>query len=74
MVWTVEEGKAAERAGIVVGDVVLSVEDHIVNEIDNVTPPPCPARARARVVARARPFTRFTPHLSPAVIEPEDRP
>ena len=36
VVWTVEPGKAAEKAGIAVGDVVLSIEDNIVKEIDNL--------------------------------------
>jgi hypothetical protein len=36
VVWTVEPGKAAERAGIGVGDVVLSIEDNIVKEIDHL--------------------------------------
>lgn len=36
VVWTVEPGKAAERAGIGVGDVVLSIEDNIVQEIDHL--------------------------------------
>lgn len=36
VVWTVEPGKAAEEAGIKIGDVVLSVEDYIVSTIDNL--------------------------------------
>ena len=36
VVWTVEPGKAAERAGVCVGDVVLSIEDNIVTEIDHL--------------------------------------
>ena len=36
VVWTLEEGKAAQRAGIMVGDVVLSIEDHIVANIDHL--------------------------------------
>jgi len=36
VVWTVEPGKAAERAGIVVGDCVLSIETHLVESIDNL--------------------------------------
>ena len=36
VVWTVEPGKAAELAGIRIGDVVLSIEDNIVNSIDNL--------------------------------------
>ena len=35
-VWTLEEGKAAQRAGIMVRDVVLSIEDHIVANIDHL--------------------------------------
>lgn len=34
VVWTVEEGKAASNAGLRVGDVVLSIEDHLINTID----------------------------------------
>jgi len=37
VVWTVEPGKAAEDQGIKIGDVILSIEDHIVNEIDKLT-------------------------------------
>ena len=36
VVWTVEPGKAAEKAGIVVGDVVLSISDHLVDSIDHL--------------------------------------
>jgi len=36
VVWTVEEGKAAASAGIQIGDVVLSVEEHLVDTIDNL--------------------------------------
>jgi S1-C subfamily serine protease len=35
VVWTVEPGKAAEQCGIQVGDVVLSIEDNLINNIDN---------------------------------------
>jgi len=37
VVWTVEPGKAAEAQGIKIGDVVLSIEDHLVNDIDKLT-------------------------------------
>ena len=36
VVWTVEEGKAAWRAGLRVGDVVLSIEEHIIDGIDRL--------------------------------------
>mmetsp|Transcript_17157 Transcript_17157/g.40990 ORF Transcript_17157/g.40990 Transcript_17157/m.40990 type:complete len:361 (+) Transcript_17157:160-1242(+) len=36
VVWTVEQGKAAEKAGIQVGDVVLSVSNYLVDSIDNL--------------------------------------
>jgi len=36
VVWTVEPGKVADQQGIQVGDVVLSVEDSLVNTIDNL--------------------------------------
>ena len=35
VVWTVEEGRAAATAGLRVGDVVLSVEDHLIDSIGN---------------------------------------
>ena len=37
VVWTVEPGKAAEAAGMRVGDVVLSVENEIVDDIGPLT-------------------------------------
>jgi len=36
VVWTVEPGKAADNNKVKVGDVVLSVEEHIVNSIENL--------------------------------------
>jgi len=36
VVWSVEDGKAADKAGIKVGDVVLSIETHLVDSIDNL--------------------------------------
>jgi len=36
VVWSVEPGKAAEKAGIRVGDVVLSIEAHLIDSIDNL--------------------------------------
>lgn len=36
VVWTVEEGKAASTAGLRVGDVVLSIEDHLIDSIDRL--------------------------------------
>ena len=36
VVWTVEDGRAAWNAGLRVGDVVLSIEDHIVDGIDRL--------------------------------------
>ena len=36
VVWTVEEGKSAAAAGLRVGDVVLSVEAHLVDSIDHL--------------------------------------
>ena len=33
VVWTVEPGKAAEQCGVKVGDVVLSIEDNLINNI-----------------------------------------
>ena len=36
VVWTVEEGKAAWNAGLRIGDVVLSVEEHLLDSIDKL--------------------------------------
>ena len=36
VVWTVEAGKAADVAGLRVGDVVLSVEDHLLESIERL--------------------------------------
>jgi len=36
VVWTIEEGKAADLAGFQIGDVVLSIEDHLLTSIDNL--------------------------------------
>ena len=36
VVWTVEAGKAAANAGIQIGDCVLSIESHIVSNIDKL--------------------------------------
>ena len=36
VVWTVEPGKPADQIGIKIGDVILSIEDHLVNEIDKL--------------------------------------
>jgi S1-C subfamily serine protease len=36
VVWTCEPDKLAERAGLRVGDVVLSVEDHLLESIENL--------------------------------------
>lgn len=36
VVWTIEEDKAAWNAGLRAGDVVLSIEDHIIDGIDHL--------------------------------------
>jgi hypothetical protein len=37
VVWSVEPGKAAEACGVQIGDVVLSIEDHLISSIDMLT-------------------------------------